>query len=379
MAMTADRKKVYIISSTILAVLLISLFAPMGSGRIIAAVLLLPAAIVTCVMIKKRIALSINTNQVLMIISLIALLYAVFHFVSGLEFGFYKTGYGLKTDIIFGFILPIGVIIPCNEIIRHVLCVQKDKLASVFAYFISLCSEILICATIPAITNVATFMDVVGLTLFPGIVGNLLFNYLTVRYGFAPNIIYKALTVWIFYLIPYSSAISYSLSGFINLILPIAIYLFIDALYEKKRRYALGNTSRVVRIASTVLTVVVLIIMTGTVMLVSNQFKYGAYVIATESMTGELNKADVAIFESYDDHAVEKGQVIVFEKNNTVIVHRVVKIEIINGETRYYTKGDANEDDDAGYIVDSDIVGVVNYKVPYLGYPTIWIRSLFQR
>jgi signal peptidase len=56
-----------------------------------------------------------------------------------------------------------------------------------------------------------------------------------------------------------------------------------------------------------------------------------------------------------------------------------VKIEIINGVTRYYTKGDANEDNDAGFIVDSDIVGVVNYKVPYLGYPTLWMRSLFKR
>jgi signal peptidase len=162
-------------------------------------------------------------------------------------------------------------------------------------------------------------------------------------------------------------------------VLPIGVFLFIDSLYEKKRRYALGNTPRFVRIASTVLTVVVLIIMAGTVMLVSNQFKYGALVIATDSMTGELNRADVAIFESYDDHAVEKGQVIVFEKSNTMIVHRVVKIEIINGVTRYYTKGDANEDNDAGFILDSDIVGVVNYKVPYVGYPTLWIRSLFKR
>ena len=32
-------------------------------------------------------------------------------------------------------------------------------------------------------------------------------------------------------------------------------------------------------------------------------------------------------------------------------------IKIINGETRYYTKGDANEDLDAGYITDSNITG----------------------
>ena len=133
------------------------------------------------------------------------------------------------------------------------------------------------------------------------------------------------------------------------------------------------------RAVSTVLTTVVLIIMIGTVMLVSNQFKYGALVIATESMTGELNKGDVVIFESYDDQTITEGQVIVFERNGNMIVHRVVDIAIINDSTRYYTKGDANEDMDDGYITDADIRGVAEQKLPYCGYPTLWLRGLFQR
>ena len=114
-------------------------------------------------------------------------------------------------------------------------------------------------------------------------------------------------------------------------------------------------------------------------MLISNQFRFGAYVIATESMTGEINKGDIVIYEKYEDHDIEKGQVIVFEKNNSVVVHRVENIENINGITRYYTKGDANEDSDSGYITKGDIIGVVNYKLPFIGYPSIWIRSLFNR
>ena len=62
-----------------------------------------------------------------------------------------------------------------------------------------------------------------------------------------------------------------------------------------------------------------------------------------------------------------------------MIVHRVIDIQIINGTTRYYTKGDANEDADAGYITDDAIVGLANHKLPVLGYPTLWMRSLFKR
>ena len=160
--------------------------------------------------------------------------------------------------------------------------------------------------------------------------------------------------------------------------IPIAVYFFIDALYEKKRRYALGRKSRFIRIASIVLTVVVVIIMIGTVMLISNHFYYGALVIATDSMTGEINRGDVAIFERYEDQLLIEGQVIVFEHNDTMTVHRIADIQIINGIARYYTKGDANEDLDVGYRTEDEIVGLVNYKVPFIGFPTLWLRALFR-
>ena len=164
-----------------------------------------------------------------------------------------------------------------------------------------------------------------------------------------------------------------------NLFLPVLIYLFIDALYERKRRYALGNPSRFRRIMSKVLTVVVVILMLGTVMLISNHFYYGAYVIATDSMTGELDKGDVAIYERYEDQPLIEGQVVVYRHGGTKVIHRIVDIKIINGIARYYTKGDINENWDVGYRTDADIVGLVNLKLPYFGYPTLWLRSLFKR
>ena len=167
--------------------------------------------------------------------------------------------------------------------------------------------------------------------------------------------------------------------SFFKLLIPIATFLFIDALYEKRKRLALGRISRAWKIASVTLTVIVLIIMAGTVMLVSNQFRYGSLVIATESMTGELNKGDVVLFEQYSNQEIKEGTVIIFEDHDSLIVHRVVDIEIINGSSRYYTKGDANEDNDMGFRTQSDIVGLASYKLPMIGHVTLWMRSFFKR
>ncbi len=375
-----DKRIIRISSVSVLTVLLIVLLVPLGeSGRIVAAFLLLPAAVLIPIFIKKRNILSINKNQVLLILTVIALLYVMACYLTGLKFGFYKNPYGLNLNNFFRFFLPIAAIITFSEVIRYVLMAQNDRLASVFCYLSCVIADMLICSNLPAITSMARFMELIAGAFFPAIISNLLYNYLSKRYGIYPNLVFRAITVLYVYTFSTVSAISDALLSFVNIIFPIAIYLFIDALYEKKRKYALGNRSVFVKVLSVVLTVTVVIIMLGTVMLISNQFKYGAYVIATPSMTGELNQGDVALYEQLDDRPVEEGEVIVFDKNGTVVLHRVEKIETINGITRYYTKGDANEYSDAGYILRSDIIGHVNFKIPYIGFPTLWVRNLFKK
>ena len=375
-----DRRVIMISSASILAVLLLALILPLGeSGRIVAAVLLIPGAVLVPLFIKKRSILSINKDQILIIMAVIALVCVMAYYLTGLKFGFYNNPYKLSGKNFLRFFLPIAAIIVFTEIIRFVMMAQKSRFAHSFIYLSGVISEMLICSNLPDVTSFNRFMDLVAGALFPALLSNFLYNYITKRYGMYPNIAFRAIITLHSYVLPVTSGISASLVNLFNVFLPLIVFLFIDTLYEKRRKYALQNTSRVWRILSKILTAVVVVIMIGTVMLVSNQFKYGSLVIATGSMTGELNKGDVVIFESYEDQTVIEGQVIVFEKNGNFVVHRVVDIKIINGITRYYTKGDANEDNDAGYITDADIVGLADKKIPFIGYPTIWMRSLFKR
>lgn len=375
-----DKKVNRIASASLFAALLLVLLLPLKeSGRIFAAILLLLAAIIIPYFVKKRPILSMYKKQVLIIITVIGLLYVMLYYLSCFEFGFYKNPYRFAGSNIWRFFIPLAVIVVCTERVRYVLMAQKDFLTRALCYVSCIIADMLMVSNIPSITNFNTFMDLVAGALFPAILSNLLYNYLAKRYGMYPNIVFRALTILHAYFFSISSGIEESLVNMIKLFLPIVIYLFIDALYEKKVRYALGNTSRLWKITSAILTVIVVIIMVGSVMLISNQFKYGSLVIATESMTGEINKGDIILFEKYDGSVIEEGQVIVFEKNGSMIVHRVVDIEIIDGVARYYTKGDANEDLDAGYITDANIVGLTSVKLPYFGYPTLWMRSLFKR
>jgi len=50
------------------------------------------------------------------------------------------------------------------------------------------------------------------------------------------------------------------------------------------------------------------------------------------------------------------------------VTHRVVGVLEENGERRFRTKGDANEDPDPELVSSSQVIGRVGFHVPYVGY-----------
>ena len=372
----SDKRKLYIISaSTPAALLLAFVLSGEFSGKIVAAALMLPVALLCGFLIKKRGIPSINKPQVLMLLSAISLVLLSLLYLSGLKFGFVKNPYALQPRFLLTYALPMLVAIGASEYFRHVMRAQDDKWADALSYVTCVAAEMLMFGSFTYLTSFNRFMDFVGMALFPAITANLLYHYISKRYGMYPNIVYRVVTTLYVYFIPFESRIPDSLVALLKLLIPVLIFFFIDALYEKKRKYALAKKSKL----SAVVSVVLLAMAIPVIMLISNQFRYGLLIVATPSMTGELNQGDAAIFQRIDDQPIQEGQVIVFEKNNSLVIHRVADIQTINGTTRYYTKGDANEDLDAGYITRADVIGFVNHKIPYIGYPTIWMRSLFKR
>jgi len=371
--MNKDRKILYAISILIFVLLLAALFVDIGSSRIVTACLLIILTPLTLLIIIKRSSVSINKREVLLVTSVVAVLYVILIQMSGLIFGYYKNPYFVKTEIFLERILPTAVIIVGIEIIRHVLLSQKNKFVNVLAFLSCLIAEMLMFSNLAYITNINRFMDLVGMTLFPAVSANVYYHHVSKNYGSIPNISFRLITTLYVYFMDVSPDISDALHSCIKIISPIIMLAFISALFVKKKK----NAHRKGEKLSVVGMVIAVAIVASVAMLISCQFRFGALVIATESMTGEINKGDVIIYERYDDQPIKIGQVVVFmDDGKNRIVHRVVRIENINGEVRYYTKGDFNKTEDSGYRTESDIVGLTDLKIAYIGYPTLWLHEL---
>ncbi len=373
--MPRNKRVLYILSSIMPAALLLAFFIPRVSRQVAAGVTLVMAFLVI-LLVKKRSILAIERRQATLIVGLYALMYVALTYIVGLRYGFGNRGvYGFTATNLLNNVIPITVIIVTSEIIRRVLIAQEEKKAAVLCYLGCVLADLLIFYGFSDITSFGKFIDALAQVFLPAFISNLAYHKISKRHGALPNILYRLITVLYLYLPRRQALIPDAFLAMFRIFAPLLLLLFVSALYDKHFKRATEKRSKWTPIVSAVL----LVFMISVVMLISCQFKYGAIIIATESMTGELDKGDAVIFEQYDDQTIEVGQVIIFETNGSRIVHRVVRIERINGQNRYFTKGDMNNHEDSGFALESDIIGIAKGKVPFVGYPTIWLRKLIAK
>ena len=372
--MNRDKKVLYLISLVTFAALLGLMFVRVDSSRIAIAILLVPLAVLTRFLLRKRNAVSIRRREVLLLAVAIGAIFLLALHMSGLYFGYYRNPYFVSSKIFLGFVLPTVVVIVASEVFRSTILSQKNKVADILCFLSCLLAEIMLVSNLAGIISFNRFMDVVGLALFPAISAGVYYHYAAKRFGMLPNIAFRAITTLYVYFFPTSPSVPDALLSCAKIILPIVMMTLLVSFYEKSKKKVRqkGGHMGTVAVALTVALIVSL------AALISCQFRYGAIVIATGSMTGEINKGDMIIYESYDGQPIKEGQVIVFLRNDSRIVHRVVEIERVGGETRYYTKGDANPSLDDGYRTESDIVGLTDVKVSGVGYPTLWLREMMK-
>jgi signal peptidase I len=370
--MTRDKKILYIMSAIPFAALLAVFFINIEATKVVTALLITALAAATRLLVKKRSPLSINKREVLLLSIVMGAIYVIVLHMTGIFFGYYNSPYIINARTIFVTIVPVLAIIIASEILRSTLLAQSNKIVSVLAFLSCLMAELLIFSNVAGITSFNKFMDLIGLTMFPAISANCYYHYASRRFGAIPNIAFRIITTMYVYVIPTHTGMADAILSMIKLALPIIMYALVSGLFEKKKKVALQKGAKLSALGTVLASVAVVSI----AMLISCQFSYGAIVIATESMTGEINKGDIIIYEEYTDQTIKEGQVIVFLQNNNRIIHRVVRIENIGGEIRYYTRGDANESEDRGYRTDADIVGLTDIKLAYLGYPTLWLREI---
>ena len=371
--MKIDKVKAYSFELVLMAILLICAFTNSSNTKFLLMAITFIGTIVLSFVLKKEPNTYTNKNKVFKVVSLFAVLYIALFYVLGIYTGYLESVYPFNIKNFFAFIVPITVTVVCTEMIRNRLLTVNTRFSKVATVLITTFIDILLYLYIYDIKKMQDFLAIVGFLFFSSLASNLLYCYLSPRYGKKPIIAYRLLTTLYMYIIPVIPNVYIFFRTFIRMIYPLFIYLHLENYYNpdkeqelvrerKKDNFSLGFA---------------MVVMTLLIALISCKFMYGALVIGSGSMKGSLDLGDVVIFSSNKED-IKVGDVVVYKRDEIKIVHRVSKIKYVNNKYVYYTKGDANQYLDEGYVEKEDILGKVVVKVPKVGLPTLWLRDQFK-
>ncbi|MGG5462976.1 signal peptidase I [Clostridium sp. B9] len=98
---------------------------------------------------------------------------------------------------------------------------------------------------------------------------------------------------------------------------------------------------------------------------------FRTYTILSGSMEPTINTGDLAVVRSAEVNEVEVGDIITFKYDGNVVTHRIIE----KNEEGFITKGDNNNAEDTEVVTASDLIGKVLFRIPFLGYVTIFLAK----
>ena len=289
----------------------------------------------------------------------------------------YLTLYGLTV-----FIIPTILKIIFKEHLRNSLLTKSgdNKFLIIYSVVLFIMIDILPALSILNMSNMHDVFIFTALVLLPSITVNAVATYINIKVGYMPVIIYSLIFSLYQYVVPIVPNPSEYLKAIIDFILPILILFKVRKIVNKyydedeeiDRNYK--KSSIILLIIPIILTIII-------IYFVSGYFRYYALAIASGSMHPVFDRGSVVVTEQVNDkydnyNKLKEGEIIAFKAEKNIVVHRLIRIVNIGDEVYYYTKGDANEEEDNYLIKKENIIGIVRFKIPYIGYPTVWFSEI---
>ena len=130
------------------------------------------------------------------------------------------------------------------------------------------------------------------------------------------------------------------------------------------------------KVWSIVSTVLVVVLVLGAVFLMGSRLMgYRVYTVISGSMEPDISVGDLVYVKPVDPSTIQVGDDITFVLNEDLVVatHRVIRIDA--EKKHIYTKGIANEIADTDPVHFKNVLGVVQFHIPLLGYVSDFIQN----
>lgn len=374
--------KIITLEIVLLIVLLFNSFVFKMSNMYEVSLILVPFLILMVVLTGFEKENFRNKKDVLLNIIICIFIYYFLTYLLGLFTGFIKTSYSLSIINIIKNIFPVILLIIISELLRYEFFTKSKGNIPCFiiGYILFILIDVNLLIHMYDVTSYLGLTKMICLVVFPSITKNIFLIYLTCKVGYTNAIVYRLLTDLSIYLLPLFPDFGEYINVLLKTALPIVIMLKTNNMFDyfelRKIKTSRYNNRKLILYSG--ITTLLLIVVT----LTSGLFTYQALTIGSSSMSPKIQKGDIVILRKVkkaEINTIKKGDVLVHNHDNKIIVHRVVEILNINGKFNYITKGDNNDTKDAWVIKENEVIGIVKFKIKYLGMPTVALNELLNK
>lgn len=321
-------------------------------------------------------------KDVLLNIIIFLLMYYFITYFLGLFSGFVKSSYSLSFINIIKNTFPVIALILISELMRYVLFnkTKRNLPCLIIGCLLFVMVDVNTMVHIYDVKTALGITKMICLVVFPSITKNIFLTYLTMKVGYKNGIIYRLITELSTYLLPIFPDFGEYINVLLKTVLPIAIMARLNNMFNyysvRKIKDSRYNSRKL--ILYSVITFALLLI----VVLTSGLFTYQALTIGSGSMSPAIEKGDVIVLRSMKNEEarkIKKGDVLVYNHDNKIIVHRVIK-KSNNGETiSFKTKGDYNNAKDSWIVKQEEVIGIVKFRIRWVGMPTVALNELLNK
>ena len=233
------------------------------------------------------------------------------------------------------------------------------------------------------------FVSYMGSTLLPTLSENILITYLTFLGGPFAALAYRSPIEAFEWFMPILPDLNWGFEVLIGVLVPMLGFIYVSQIASPMQLSLFGaihgnrekanvrrgqKKERFSLISWSVISVV------GILMVWFSTGLLGVFptVPISGSMRPTMDVGDMAIVAETSVEKIEVGDIIQFWNGEQVVIHRVYDINTEN-QRMFVTKGDANNGPDPDLVFPSQVLGVVMFIIPKIGWISIYLKSLFIR
>lgn len=323
-----------------------------------------------------------NKNDILYSLFVSVIIYFIVTYIVGIVTGFYRNGYSLTLVNIIKNSFPFLILILSREFYRYLYFtkVKTNKIFILLGVILLVILDINLNMHLYYMDTTEGMTKMICLVIFPSVAKNIFLSYLTIKTGYKNAIFYSCIMELKKFILPIFPDYGMYINTIVEVAFPLYLTMSINYKFKfnEKRRIESSRYHSKNLVFYGIITFVLLIV----IMLTSGIFKYYALTIGSASMYPTINKGDVIIVKKIAQKDIEKelkiNDVLVYNYSNKIIVHRLVEIKRLDGKNYYVTKGDNNLTKDAYFLTQNDIIGIVTFRIKYIGIPTVSLNEQIQ-